>query len=630
MSSAKRTILALRKIKSHFAPSRIFYVSLRGPMADPPPSTMAAPAAADPSRALPQARTSTVDLSTQQATKNFVSRDYDLTIRAYFPPPTASTKFNPISVMTTLFRTMLKDESSLVLCSLDNEKQIVLAKDSLPIGEKAFKQYFKVSAARSERQNSSHVCIGCQLLSNRSLSSIKFKSKDGNLLAWLKQQRIFIESDGLGLDRPMTIGYFTKIATDLTHLANSRDHRANQLMLVEIDVDTVVALAPHLKEAQLEAMSNGDEYDTLPEFEVYRTHLTHGRAPSQVKTDVIGVKCAHRDAKLLNEFLTRMATTITNQRDGVFVPKGAVHMLGPQTYEQVLKDHNFFLTTVATVPVNLEYRAWFAIIDPNNASETDPTTLYDHLIRKTWFLRIEEVERRKCLIVTTKPNLPEARAWLDTNLEPLIRKSIPDGIDPPASQLPRRLDKPVYSASSLSYADVLKKQFSIASNATTTNADHNRPPRKRHAASIIDYDSDTSLDAPASNKTVNNLTSNQNNSQPANAATTNHEYTAELQSIKTELTALKAMITEAVEQFKTTIATLATTPRSFSSNMDTDATGVDESIEHHTKTQTQLEFADLIQDLKLEIATIVTESRALFKQQLLLTPTNRCHSSPVT
>jgi len=601
------------------------WIDVRSPL-----STMAAPAAADPSRALPQARTSTVDLSTQQATKNFVTRDYDLTIRAYFPPPTASTKFNPISAMTTLFRTMLKDESSLVLCSLDNDKQIVLATDLLPIGEKAFKQYFKVSAARSERQNSSHVCIGCRLLSNRSLSSIKFKSTDGNLLAWLKQQRIFIESDGLGLDRPMTIGYFTKIATDLTHLANFRDHLVNQLMLVEIDVDTVVALAPHLKEAQLEAMSNGDDYDTLPEFEVYRTHLTHGRAPSQVKTDVIGVKCAHRDAKLLNEFLTRMATTITNQRDGVFVPKGAVHMLGPQTYEQVLKDHNFFLTTVATVPVNLEYRAWFAIIDPNNVSETDPTTLYDHLIRKTWFLRIEEVERRKCLIVTTKPNLPEAREWLDTHLEPLIRKSIPDGIDPPASQLPRRLDKPVYSASSLSYADVLKKQFSIASNATTTNADHNRPPRKRHAASIIDYDSDTSLDAPASNKTVNNLTSNQNNSQPANAATTNQEYTAELQSIKTELTALKAMITEAVEQFKTTIATLATNTRSFSSNMDTDATGVEESIEHHTKTQTQLEFADLIQDLKLEIATIVTESRALFKQQLLLTPTNRCHSSPVT
>ena len=183
-------------------------------------------------------------------------------------------------------------------------------------------------------------------------------------------------------------------------------------------------------------MTNGDEYVTLPEFEIYRTHLTHGQEPSQVKTDVLGVKCAHRDAKLLTEFLMRMATTGHHQRDGVFVPKGAVHLLGPQTYEQVLKDHNFFLTTVATIPINLEYRAWFAIIDPNNTSEMEPTSLYKHLIRKPWFLQIEEVARRKCLIVTTRPNLPEAHAWMDTNLELMIRKSIPEGIDPPASQLP--------------------------------------------------------------------------------------------------------------------------------------------------------------------------------------------------
>jgi len=172
----------------------------------------------------------------------------------------------------------------------------------------------------------------------------------------------------------------------------------------------------------------------------------------------------------------RMATTSHDQRDGVFVPKGAVHLLGPQTYEQVLKDHNFFLTTVAMVPINLEYRAWFVIIDPNNVSEMDPTSLYEHLLRKPWFLRIEEVDHHKCLIITTRPNLPEACAWLDNNLETMIRKSIPKGIDPPASQLPRRLDKPVYSVSSQSYTDVLKKQFSIAPNATMSTVDHTCPP----------------------------------------------------------------------------------------------------------------------------------------------------------
>jgi len=153
--------------------------------------------------------------------------------------------------------------------------------------------------------------------------------------------------------------------------------------------------------------------------------------------EVLGIKCAPCDAKLMTKFLTCMASEANqDHRDGVFVPKGAVHLLGPQTYEQILKDNNFFLTTVVMVPINLEYHAWFALINVDNDSETDPPMLYDHLLRKTWFLHIEEVNHHKCLIVMTKSNLPEACAWMDNNLESLIRQSIPAGITPPTSQLP--------------------------------------------------------------------------------------------------------------------------------------------------------------------------------------------------
>jgi len=92
---------------------------------------------------------------------------------------------------------------------------------------------------------------------------------------------------------------------------------------------------------------------------------------------------------------------------------------------------------VVTVPINLEYRAWFALINTDNDSKTDPPMLYSHLLCKMWFLRIEEVDHRKCLIVMTKSNLPEACAWMDNNLESLINQSIPDGITPPTSQLPQ-------------------------------------------------------------------------------------------------------------------------------------------------------------------------------------------------
>jgi len=114
---------------------------------------------------------------------------------------------------------MIKDEPSLVLRTATNDKQIDLAMATIPTGENEFKKFFRVSTTRNEKQSQTHVCIGCHVLSNCTLGNIKFRSNNGNLLAWLKKAKIFIESDSLGLDRPVTIGYFTKISSAFTHLA---------------------------------------------------------------------------------------------------------------------------------------------------------------------------------------------------------------------------------------------------------------------------------------------------------------------------------------------------------------------------------------------------------------------------
>jgi len=242
-------------------------------------------------------------------------------------------------------------------------------------------------------------------------------------------------------------------------------------MLVKIEADAAVELALHLTKMQLEVMMNGDEFiPFFPAFKVYHTHLSHSRALSQVKTDVLGVKCVLHDTKLLGEFFTCMAAATNNDHcDGVFLPKGVVHLLGPKTYKQVLKDNNFFLMMVAMVPINLEYGAWFAVINSTNTSETDAVSLHDHLLCKPWFLQIKSVNHNKCLIITMKPNLPEVHAWFNANLEALIRKSIPTGINPPSAQLPHWLNKPVYSASSQSYADALKKKIHSCFNCCKLN-----------------------------------------------------------------------------------------------------------------------------------------------------------------
>jgi len=136
-----------------------------------------------------------------------------------------------------------------------------------------------VLTSRSEEKNQSHICIGCHVLSTRTLGQIKFQSTADNHLAWLKKECVFLELDQLGTARPVTISYFTKIEPTLTHLANFHDHLVSQLLLVDIDADTAVKLAPHLKQAQLNAMSNGDDYvpilPTLKSTEHASAMVTH-------------------------------------------------------------------------------------------------------------------------------------------------------------------------------------------------------------------------------------------------------------------------------------------------------------------------------------------------------------------
>jgi len=172
-------------------------------------------------------------------------------------------------------------------------------------------------------------------------------------------------------------------------------------------------------------------------------------------SDVLGIKGVPQDAKLLGEFFMQMAAATNNkQQDGVFIPKGAAYLLGLQTYSQVLQENNFFLMTVAMIPVSLEYNTWFAVINPHQMSDNKPVSLHDHLLQKLWFLCIKSVTKNKCVLITTKNNLPEARDWIDMNLEKMIRKSIPEGINLPSSLLPHCLDKPTYSATSHTYADI--------------------------------------------------------------------------------------------------------------------------------------------------------------------------------
>jgi len=229
---------------------------------------------------------------------------------------------------------------------------------------------------------------------------------------------------------------------------------------------------------------------------------------------------------------------------------------------------------------------------------------------------------KKCLLVTTRSNLAAARAWIDENLEPMVRQSIPEGINPPSAQLPCRLDKPTYTAASQSYADILKKQFSLATDTSAaTKTDITRPPRKRQATKL-DYDSDTTEENQQSTTvTTNNTTSanttKQNNSKPTITASNATNYANELLSLKAEIDSLKAVITAAVEQFKCAIQSLTVNPSPASSAMETNTETAAPALHDmemnadQSPTATKSDISDLIADLKHDIATVAIEMRAI-------------------
>jgi len=200
----------------------------------------------------------------------------------------------------------------------------------------------------------------------------------------------------------------------------------------------------------------------------------------------------------------------------------------------------------------------------------------------------------------------------------MVRKSIPPGINPPSSHLPRRLDKPVYTATSHTYADILKKQFSLASTPTTSAITNNRPPRKWQA-SIIDYDSDQSIDSPVTTTTVSTSGSSPSNSTSTTATTAHTDYAAEMMALKNEISSLKTLLTNAITQFKQAMESInvtAHTPVSNAMEMDNEVANEGNQLpEPNPIHPIPLDLTALLTDFKRDIATMVNEMRPLVNHQ---------------
>jgi len=123
--------------------------------------------------------------------------------------------------------------------------------------EVEFKKLFTISTD-SRAGNQQRIVVGCHLCSECTINEIKFDKNKPQFLEWLTNQNIFIESDTLGADKTITIGYLTKLHPQLTNRTKLKSLLETALEDIVLDPNLATDLDPSLKDARTEAMSNGD------------------------------------------------------------------------------------------------------------------------------------------------------------------------------------------------------------------------------------------------------------------------------------------------------------------------------------------------------------------------------------
>jgi len=149
--------------------------------------------------------------------KILVNRTHKYTICAYFPKPRANLKFNPSTSMQYLF-TEMKYDLTLTIVTDHDDKQLQLNVDAIPTNRIEFTKFFTITQDIRPANMKPHIIIGCRMMSDCMIQEIKFDTtKQNKFIDWLAKEKIFLESNFLGITKTATVGYLFKIHTCITN-----------------------------------------------------------------------------------------------------------------------------------------------------------------------------------------------------------------------------------------------------------------------------------------------------------------------------------------------------------------------------------------------------------------------------
>ncbi len=396
-------------------------------------------------------------------------------LRIIFKKPLKSgTDINVAANVKLWINTMMKADATIDVLGFDRQAVFHPSTNDFPSKEDKFKQFFLLHQRSNNPALKNQLTIGCILRSNQSISELKNATVDnGTLLNWLNNHRIFIKADNLGHENTKVVGFLLKVHPRIVHRDALKETLVSNLQNLAIDPQTVIDLDKSATEHHQHAMDSGDHIATyVPPFELFSTVISHTQDNKTVSTRTLGIKCSANHHTLMRELLSQLFTKPTTEIAHIqFSLSGVISLIGIDAYRNLIRANNKHFDNIATVPIvgitNDHLDIDIHIADPVNPNRR--MTLREILMDTPWCHSIETTKTDgRILIVTTKANVQDARAWVDISLEPLFTRYLPKNprFRPHAEYpIPIRTDRIQPSATTNDYA--AKLASSIPTNLST-------------------------------------------------------------------------------------------------------------------------------------------------------------------
>jgi len=422
------------------------------------------------------------------ASEGVVNYSFNYPMRILMTTPKPSTKttykatYNPIPKTKTLMMTLAEIDHGLAVTSIDGKSTLIIKDDTFPKSEEQFKKFFTYDW----EPNGTKVRLGCNINGNQTLNHLKHAVKPNRLIQWLRQERVFLEADQLGIGKTKTVGYFTNIHPRIVNRTSTKDKIYETLNTTIINPEEAAKLDSTLQDLINAMQENGDDATVhCPVFELFQTTIGIGNNP-RVETDVLGIKCQASKAALLREFLLQTSQTLEQQGLGKFIPAGLANVIGTETMTSIIRSNNQYLKSITTVPINGlpadALKIEITVADDTPEKDRVPITVHNYLLNAEWCHGLEPTGREgRYLLITTYSQIAAAREWLDKNLESLFVDYLPNyGTFNPIEghAFPTRGDKPRFSHQLGTYADQLKKLY------TTNDSEESSPTQQWNRSPI--------------------------------------------------------------------------------------------------------------------------------------------------